>query len=239
MILRVKGGLVNRIRTVFSHYLFCKRISEHLTVIWLVTDACPGFYLDYFEEIDGITFLRDNSQNLKIDITTWDYHSEFDKPELLNYSILKLKQEIYDIVRQRINTLDNNYIAIQVRRTDHGVLAKKNNIFTADEDFFKFIDANIDKNLYISSDNKISYDLFRSKYSDRVKFDFSESESIKSLRKGMVYLLKKRETIGTRHTTLKDAIVDIYVCAQAKNVKVSGGSSFGELILYLHNNFIF
>jgi hypothetical protein len=110
-------------------------------------------------------------------------------------------------------------------------------MFTPDEDFFKFIDVNIDKNLYISSDNKISYDLFRCKYSDRVKFDFSESESIKSLRKKPLYFLKKREYI--RHTTLKDAIVDIYVCAHAKNVKVSGYSTLGELILNLHNNFIF
>jgi hypothetical protein len=236
MILRVRGGLGNRLRVLFSHYLFCKRIHEHLTVIWFVSDACPGFYLDYFEEIDGITFLRDNSQKLKIDIATWDCHSEFNNPELLNYSNLKLKKEIYDIVRERINTLDNDYIAIQVRRTDHVESAKKNNMFTTDQDFFKFIDANIDKNLYISADNKISYNLFRSKYSDRVKFDFSESESIKSLRKTPLYFLKKTET---RHTTLKDAIVDIYVCAHAKNVKVSGHSTFGELILNLHNNFIF
>jgi hypothetical protein len=222
MIVYAEGGLCNMLRVTFSYYLLCKRKREDLTIIWKTTNACPGFFLDYFEEVDGITFLQDNSQNLKIDVSTCYAYPEFDKPGLFIYSDLKLKQEIYNIVRERINALDNNYIAIQVRRTDHVVLAKKHNMFTTDDDFFKFVDANTEGNLYISSDNKISYDLFRSKYSNRVKFTFPEGN-------GTMF----------RHTTLKDAIIDIYVCAHAKKVKVSGYSTFGQLILHLHTNFIF
>jgi hypothetical protein len=209
------------LRVVFSYHKLAERDNNHLTVIWKKSDACPGLFLDYFQPINNVTFLENNHDNLTIDYDGCSCHPDYNCNSSFIYSDLKLQKHMYDSINKKLKLLDT-FIAIQVRRTDHIDLAMASNRFTTDEDFCTFIESNPEGNLFITADNKESYDFFKNKYPDRVKIDYPDSDSTK-----------------LRHTSLKDSIVDIFVCAKAKSIKTSGFSSFGDLINQLHNNFIF
>ena len=110
--------------------------------------------------------------------------------------------------------LDKNYISVHIRRTDHIKYATQNNHFTTDEDFYNYIDKfDINKNIYIATDNEITYNDFKKKYSNRIKFDY--------------HIVNKD---SFRQTSLHDAIVDLYMCVYADDFMGSGYSSFSHLI---------
>jgi hypothetical protein len=212
------GGLGNKLRVVFSYWEYAKPNNKKLTVIWKEDQACPGFFLDYFEPVDGITFLTYNSENLKLDYYGSEWHPDFNPYEKFIYSDLKLQSILQDRVNEKVKILEH-FIAIQVRRTDHEKLAKKYNSFTTDEDFCKFIDDNPKGNLFITADNKKSFDFFREKYPDRVKLKYPKNDPTK-----------------LRHTSLEDSIIDMFICTHATAFKKSDWSSFGGTILQLRKH---
>jgi len=212
MVIMPTGGLCNYLRVIFYYYQEAKEKKENLFVIWNVTNACNGFFLDYFEPIEGITFLKDNKDNLDIN------YRGCDVPYYPNYKDLKLLPEIKFIINEKKSLL-KDYISIHVRRTDHINLAKSHNIYTEDEKFFRWIEAYIkDKNLYIATDNLDSYNIFKNKYNERVKFEYHEKLN------------------GLRQTSLKDAIIDLYMCVFSKHFMGSGYSSFSATIKNLRRN---
>jgi hypothetical protein len=219
------GGLCNKLRVTFSYYLLAKSQNKKLYVIWNIGSDCLGFFLDYFEPIQDIIFEKNNIKNLKIDYSGCEILKEYppNYKELIVLPSLKLK------IQNIINSLDNNYIAVHIRRTDHITLAKKNNSYTTDEDFFNFIDKEKEnKNLYIATDNKDTYDLFSNKYKDIVKIPYHNTN--KNTNKN----ISASNTL--RQTTLEDSIIDIYVCVNSSNFKGSGWSSFSNLIYTLRKN---
>lgn len=221
IVIKPTGGLCNYLRVVFSYYKYAKSINSELIVIWNKTRACNGYFLDYFESIEGIQILEDKNIWMKL------YNMSFiDKiyykgcsvhpNHSPDYTKLKLLPHINNIVRNKIHTLENNYIAVHIRRTDHIQLAKKNNIYTTDAEFINFIDKfKCNKNLYISTDNKKTYDIFCNKYNKIVKFNYHTV------------------IMGKRKTELVDAIIDIYICKYADNFMGSGYSSFTDIIKQL------
>ncbi len=213
------GGLCNKLRVTFSYWEYAKVNNKKLTVIWEVCDLCPGYFLDYFEPIDGITFLKmTDSQRLSLDYKGYDWHPDFNPNEKFIYFELKLLPEIQAKVDEKVKLMSGNFIAIQVRRTDHTELALKNNQFTADEDFCRFIDENPTGSLFIASDNKQSFDYFKERYPDRVKTEYPKNDPTK-----------------LRHTSLEDSIIDMFVCVHSTSFKGSGWSSYGDLIIQLRN----
>ena len=64
--------------------------------------------------------------------------------------------------------LENNYIAVHIRRTDFHFKP-----FIPDTFFITFINEHLkNHNLYIATDNKDSYDVFKEIYNDRVKCNY-------------------------------------------------------------------
>lgn len=211
-----KGGLCNRLRFVFSHLMFCKKNNKELYVIWIKDKFCNGFYLDYFEPIEGVTFVKKRDPKLKINKKGAGTHRQFPFPD---YSLLKLQPYMKFAILNRIEKLGEKYISIHIRRTDHIGFAKSRNLFTSDEDFIKFLKENSQYNIYIASDNKISYNNIASNFPNRVKFKYHN-------------IFKK----GVRRTTLQDSIIDLYMCIYSYKFKGSGLSSFSELIITLRNS---
>ena len=139
----------------------------------------------------------------------------------LIYHRLKLLPSIIEIVNEKRKLLDDNYIAVHVRRTDHIEVAKKRNRYTSDEDFFKFIEKNKNdvKYLYVAADNKKTYEMFQKKYPKLIYFPYHE------------------EVKGSkRNTSLHDAIIDLYMCVFSKHFQFSGQSSFSDVILQIRQN---
>lgn len=211
------GGLSNMLRVTFSYYM--KAISENkkLIVIWIDSNACPGKFTDYFNIPDNMEFIfaierLKISQISKVDYNGCFVHPNYNFPEM--YKSLLPKPELIAKINNNIEILENNYIAVHIRRTDHVSMAKSVNQFTTDNDFIQFLDSYPNYNIYIATDNRESQDFLYQKYKNRVK-------TIKLI-SPIQYQL--------RLTTLEDAIIDIYTCVNAKYFKGSGYSSFTDLI---------
>jgi hypothetical protein len=211
------GGLCNYLRVIFSYNEYAKHNHAKLMVVWNVTSECNGNFMDYFEPIPNVRIISvlggNNPLHTKIYYRGGETHPKF-RP---NYKDLSLLPYMEKIIQTRVNILRVPYTSIHIRRTDHQRLAKKVNKFTTDNDFIKFIEKYKENgSLYIASDNKKTYDKFKQKYNNLVKFEYHKSNQ---------YCL--------RHTSLQNAIIDIYMCVHSANFMRSGYSSFSYLILEL------
>lgn len=208
LVIRPKGGIGNRFRVLTSYYLkYIKNTDEKLIVIWIKDKFCNGYFQDCFEPIPKVEFLPNNDKKLKVNYCSCSRVGPMD------FSILKPLPHMIDKINEKRNLLNNDYIAIHARRTDHIAPAKRRGVFTTDEDFFKFIDENINNSyLYIATDNVETYTIFQEKYKDKIKFSYHQN------------------TDQYRKTSLEDAIIDIYICTYAKKFRHSGWSTFSGVI---------
>jgi hypothetical protein len=213
-----EGGLCNMLRVVFSWYARAKKEDRELVVCWVPSDACPGFFLDYFEPVPGIRFIKSYIPGAKYDYRGCGVLEELNHPSM--YAELKPKAHILAIVDTNLALLESNpsipssFTAIHARRTDHVRDAMMNNLYTDDSKFFQFLDKQPQKtNIYIATDNLGTQEIFKARYGERIK--------------AMKWITPCR---ALRQTGLEDAIVDIWTCVRAKEFLGSGWSSLSDLI---------
>ena len=143
---------------LFSYYEYAKSINSELTVIWIKTEACPGYFLDYFEPIPNVHFTHQIPKNADVNYRGCYVRSGFNP----NYKHLKLKADLEKIIHEKMSELNINYISLHIRRTDHVWVAKRRKCFTDDAEFEKFIqDSDPNKYIYIATDNAETYDKFK------------------------------------------------------------------------------
>lgn len=205
------GGLCNYLRVVFSYNAYAKSVRKKLTVIWLISHACNGFFLDYFEKVPNIHFVKKIPPWVKI---KYKGCSPCSKTAYTFDELIPLPN-IKQTINTKLHCLQHNYIAIHVRRTDHiRYLSHKKQTMTSDETFMEFINNNSkDCNLYIATDNAETFNTYKSKYNDIVKTQSS------------IY-----NPNYLRQTPLEDAIVDLFMCVLANKFKGSNRSSFSDQI---------
>ena len=97
-------------------------------------------------------------------------------------------------------------------------MAKINKVYSSDEKFINFLNNsnNKNKNIYIATDNILTYNKYKTIYKNRIKLNFHK-------------IIKN----GFRKTSLQDAIIDIYMSVYSDNFLGSRWSSFSELIYTL------
>ncbi len=211
-------GLCNRLRALFSYYTLAMERGETLKVIWKPTRDCPGLFLDYFQKPEGMEFIN-HRDGTRITYRGGRWHPKYSPKQTFIYGNLKLKPYLLTRVQENIKSLENDYIAIHVRRTDHIGLAKKNKVYTTDDDFFKFIDKNQDtKYIYLATDNRTTQNKFLEKYRDKIK---------------IINLITPSNSC--RQTDLEATLIDFYMCVSAKIFQGSGWSSFSETINQIRN----
>lgn len=215
LVIMPEGGLCNMLRVVFSWYARARKEGRVLIVCWVPSEACNGFFLDYFEPVHGIEFIKGYNPVIKYDYRGCGVLEEFNHPSM--YATLKPKLDIQEKINAKITELEsgnNGFVAIHVRRTDHIGHAVANKLFTTDADFFAFLDKQSPAaNIYLATDNQGTQKIFKSRYGERIK-----------AMKWIIPLLTLRQT------NLEDAIVDIFTCANAPEFLGSGYSSFSDLI---------
>jgi hypothetical protein len=213
IVIQPTSGLGNKLRVIFSYYELAKKQNKKLYVIWIINNACNGFFLDYFEPLDDVIFEKTNLQNLDIYYKGYDRNPDY----YPNYKNLKLLPHIIEKINNKKKIFGDNYISVHIRRTDHILLAEENNKYTTDEMFIEYIEREKNNsNLYIATDNKETYDFFN-KYNKNICVPY-------------------HNTIDTlRQTTLEDSIIDLYMCVYSSKFMGSGFSSFSELIYNLRN----
>ena len=215
LVIMPEGGLCNMLRVVFSWYAKAKKEGRELIVCWAISDACPGFFLDYFEPVPGIRFIKGYNPVAKYDYQGCGVLQEFNHHSM--YSSLIPKQHIQARINSNIAELSTNgtgFVAIHARRTDHIRDALANNKFTSDTVFFDYINKHLPSvNIYVATDNLGTQELFNSRYGARIK---------------AMKLITPRRAL--RQTDIEDAVVDIYTCVAANAFLGSGWSSFSDLI---------
>ena len=220
IVIEAKSGLCNRLRVVFSHYQYARSVNSKLTVIWVKNSACPGCFLDYFEPVENIEFVSKPPKK-KIYYSGNGCHPKYNPGccgqgkitcKMYLYGKLELLPDLKKTIAEKKSLLEDRYVAVHIRRTDHVRLAKRKSTYTADKEFLNFIDKNKTRNLYIATDNKKTYDQLFSKYGKLVKFKYHST------------------TGDLRETTLRDAIVDLYMCTYADQFMGTTYSSFTETI---------
>lgn len=110
---------------VTSYYIkYIKNKDEKLIVIWRNDSLCNGYFLDYFEPIPNVEFVKQNDKTLTI-----NYKGCSRVGPTTDFTIIKPLPHIMEKINEKRKLLENNYIAIHVRRTDHIAAAKKRCIY--------------------------------------------------------------------------------------------------------------
>jgi hypothetical protein len=225
------GGLCNKLRVLFSFERYARSQGRPLNVFWSVTNACPGTFLEYFKPIKNVQFLTPKEAST----TDFDYNDCYTCPyikvELLGgglYEELRMRPYIRKKVKEVVQSL-GQYVAIHVRRTDHIELARKNSVFTTDKQFIRFVNKYPKCNLYIATDNRDTQDIFLKQFPSRIKY----INMIESLEDQVEQEASGCHHNNFRHTSVEDAIMDLFICKKAFKFKGSGWSSFTDTIVDL------
>ena len=131
LVIQPVGGLCNRLRFLFSmiRYLIDnnKFKTTKLIVIWIAAENCNGWIQDFIKPMKTVIFKKFNpNQNIKVDIRSSGivegYHN-------LNY-VLRVPINLNNQIRKKIKAiikdkLNDKYIAVHIRRTDHYENLKK------------------------------------------------------------------------------------------------------------------
>ena len=205
-----KMGLCNRLRVLFSYYYYIvKEKKDTLIIVWIPDDTCNGFFLDYFEPLPNVEFYKDNSNNFPN-----NYKSKKGADPHPKYALTKFKgifkelipkPYLIDKINYNLTLLNNNFVAMHIRYTDNLPNIKTYNINVNSQflkklfDFFdKYIKLNF--NIYLATDNKNIQEIFYEKYPN----NFKTKKNID-------------KPIGLRHSTLENAIIDIFTCSYSKH----------------------
>jgi len=218
-VLETEAGLCNRLRVLFSYALHARSLQTRMLVYWTPDSACNGFFLDYFEPLPHVLFKKDKPRDVQPHYRGFWWHPDYDPYKMFIYHGLQLNPSMKQKLRDLINRMGDpsQMIAVHVRRTDHTEDAKHHKLYTTDAMFFQFIDQHPDKNVYLATDNITTQTKYLEKYgADRIRFQSPISPSVQQ-----------------RHTTLEDAILDLFFCTLVHDFKGSGWSSFSDTIMQL------
>lgn len=223
------SGLSNRIRTLLGFVQVCREKGLGLTVIWIPDATCNGTFLEYFKPIPGVTFINHKIEPVhytgQTTIETIVSHYGLKQAKDL-YCYLDLhddlEKDVYNFVKS--NQLDR-CVGIHVRRSDYtgNLVGKILNGVNSDEDFCNYIKKySAGQRFFLATDNRDTQEYYIRKYANRVHFYAS---------------IPRNDDL--RKTTLRNAIIDIYLLSYCKNIKGTYKSSFSEFSRCLRKSRIY
>ena len=208
MIVRVIGGLCNRLRTVLSY-----RAAGVSLFQWVPDgEIANARFDDVFEPLAGVQFVDTESP----DIVTCDPSHEAPGWET-NYRSLRLRPE--HLARVKEVRPPYPYAAMHIRRTDHKDYEPARLDPTTDDEFHRWV-ATLPGvyTVFLATDNALTQREFPFAIANRLIDSHPE-----------------QDTGGHRNTSLADAAVDIFVCAGAHCFMGSKHSSFTDTIVLLRS----
>jgi hypothetical protein len=235
----LRAGLANRLRTIVGfHFVFGKDVEFH----WDLDDpSCNGKFADVFTA-PSLSKIVDGRQTVEyffegqstIPDILWKYGRQMIS---LNFTSVKelwgskyiksiemhwyasfiprlsIQKKVTDYLRQH-NLLDNKFAAIHIRRTDHIILAQKNNVYMDLIEFDNFIATHKTKKIFLATD----------------------STEMQERYAGQCLIFNRIiQSKGLRQTTLENALIDILISAHASEFKGTGFSSYSEAISIFHD----
>lgn len=216
--IRIDSGLCDRLRVIFSFQNPMRRQGRELMVCWKPNDACPGHFLDVFEPIPGIHFTEDPTS------VDWDDNrgDENNDPRM-KYLLHDLQPQpfLWDRIAMVRQQLQPDYIAVHVRRTDK-LQTETANELTTDAEFFRFCDHRRRgaEKLFLACDNAETQAQFQTRYPEH-----------------LVVAAPINPTTALRQTDLTHAVVDMFVCAQAREYLGTNLSGYSILVETMYQEY--
>ena len=223
LVIQPEGGICNRLRFLFSMIRSLidkgKFKKTKLIVLWTETENCNGCIQNFIKPMKTVIFKKNNpNQQLRVDIRSSGIVEDYHK---LNY-VLRVPINLNNQTRKKIksiikNKLDDKYIAIHLRRTDHYENFKKDkekaDQIIRDNEYNLFIKNNPGCKCYLATDCPYTQKKFKNLHKNRIVY-FEEIPKKDDLRK----------------TSFECAIIDLYICICANKFKGSFGSSYSKFI---------
>lgn len=200
-----KGGLGNRIRVIFSYWCFCKKHNINLVIFWKKNKYCFGHFLDYFQEIPGVIFNQE-----KFMLSTSQKLNKIDNQEYIeSLKYLKINKNLQEIIDKYLKII-GKFDAVHIRRTDHVSLAKANGKYVDLVEFERFIEGR--ENVFLATDCYETQRYLMGKYKQVKVFE------------------KINYSKKLRQTSLRNSVIDMFICIEGKEFMGTPFSSFSRLI---------
>ena len=233
-------GLCNRLSWLCGHYAYnlSRKCKEDCTVYvrWIPQRFCNGDYQEIFKDLPMMKWVKSDDEVPK---GVKKYYGQHSVPNVFKMYNVKISSELEcsvfgllnfkdEIEREAKEFMDKkfskNTIGFHVRRTDHTGLAKKVGNYKDDNYFFGIMEDEIKKDkdvrFYLACDNRVSQDLYLKKFPNHIIIK-KEINKIKD---------------SFRHTTLRDAGLDMCLLSHCSRVEGSFHSSFSRVALMLNLN---
>jgi len=218
----VDNGLCNKLRALFSGLHYANKNNLNFNVYWSVHPTeCPCHFLDVFKPVDGVNFTEHVDDSFLKKANKWIGEKGYQlnhkyNPHEIDYfpnliPVDSIQKEINEIINK-----ENDFVAVHLRNGRRYVnMAKTFKCYNPPEDFIKRIP--VDKKIFLATDSKEIQDLFVDKYGSRLFFN------------------KKIESKSTRTPnsveSIRDSVIDLFVCINSSEFIGSNMSSFSEVII--------
>jgi hypothetical protein len=203
------AGLCNRLRVICSYYAEAKKRGCKLYIKWNPCPACPAQFNDLFV-IPPMNDIFINP-NIVFPANTIETFSAciLDTSEWILYfdNLFVPREHINNKINDIINLMGNNFNALHIRHTDH------NNKYEKDPEYLQYIESDEPMNIYVASDNQQSLN------------------TIKNIKGNFVFTSSRFNYHGFRHTSIEDAVVDLWVCRSSYKFCGTYWSSFTDMIV--------
>jgi hypothetical protein len=213
MILHAIGGLCNRLQAILSY----RAVYGSVDVVWRADEYVSNAeFTDVLLPIESVCFLSDRS---RWDSEDWNVHPSAPALWQNGYAELKPVTEIEErLIQLRRALLGEAYLAVHARRTDHTPnMTTAGWHLTTDEELFNFVGQWPDLPIYLATDN-----------------GDTQARWLKNPRVRVGHSLPGTELQGLtdhhRNGTLTEAVVDLFICRDAKHFMGTKHSSFSETI---------
>lgn len=237
------GGLCNRLRALCNCFCLSYFWDIPLLMCWYHEEACDCYFHDLFEPVCGTispqsmlqSLGSENSANtLYVDVSMDAYktylkekleHETFRAKYLEFVRKIKPKHHIIQELEEfKQQHWADNITGLHIRRTDLYQHLKSRNLeskFSSEEKFISAIErfiANGCAKFFLATDNQITKNIIDNKFPDKI---ISYNQSFNPENK--------------RQTTVKQALIDLYLLAKCQKIIGSYYSSFSEYAANLGN----
>ena len=98
-------GLCNRLQTIIGFYTY----YEKLNVLWGENEECPGDFLDFFECIKDVKFIKQPTNKLfgrfyRFNTESYQLNEKFQISFIGNHKIIRPNKEIKNQIEKAIKT---------------------------------------------------------------------------------------------------------------------------------------
>jgi hypothetical protein len=209
------GGMCNRLISLLSRIKLANSLGVPLVFGWPKTPECPAYFAELFLPLEGVTIVDDR---LPRGAAT-NYRPHPRHPP--DFSILRPVPEIQDKIDAAIDILPGRTLAIHSRGTDftaHFMKKVPAKGYLEPERFHPLIGALSPDIIFLATDDSAHRAHLVSSYPDRVVTYSSLDQP------------------GFRHSTMQDAVIDLFVCASARWFAGTMHSSFTDAIHLLRES---